>query len=308
MINPIKISISALLGLSLLFTSSSYAQDIEPRRWSNLPLGFNFVGVGYGYTTGDLFVDPLLEIEDASFNMHSIGASYVRPFKIGTKLARIDVLLPFSFGNWTGLLRGEPESVDRTGFNDPRVRFSINLLGAPAGSPAELRAYLVEHPVNTTLGVSVAVTMPLGQYFEEKLINLGSNRFTIRPQIGMVHNWNRWSYELTGSVFMYTNNNNFFNGKKQEQKPIYALQSHIIRFFKNNSWVSASIGYGTGGESTVDNESKDDVRDNLLGSASFGFRISKNQSAKVFYLWTDAIDDVGFDAHTFGFAWSIFFT
>ena len=32
------------------------AQDIEPRRWSHLPIGGNFGGAGYAYTTGEIYL------------------------------------------------------------------------------------------------------------------------------------------------------------------------------------------------------------------------------------------------------------
>jgi hypothetical protein len=38
-----------------IFAQPCLAQDIEPRRWSHLPLGSNFGGVAYAYTEGDIF-------------------------------------------------------------------------------------------------------------------------------------------------------------------------------------------------------------------------------------------------------------
>ncbi len=68
---------TALLGLGSL-AAPVHAQDLEPRRWSQLPTGINFVGVGLAYSDGDIFLDPVLEIEDASVQLLSAGVSYVR--------------------------------------------------------------------------------------------------------------------------------------------------------------------------------------------------------------------------------------
>lgn len=286
---------------------NSNAQDIEPRRWTPLPLGIHVVGVGYGYSSGDLLLDPVLEVENGRVRLHAMVAQYVQPLKVGNKLARLDVTVPYVIGRWDGLLAGETTVVDRSGFADPRIRFSMNLIGPKAMGPKEMQEYMVSHPLSTTFGASIAITLPLGEYFNDKLINLGQNRFVFRPQIGMVHNWRNWSFELTGSAFIYTNNNNFFNGKTRRQNPIYALQTHLIKRFKNRIWASVSLAYGSDGKTTVDGVSKDDLRVNGLGALSVGFPLLKTQSIKLNYLRTESFNDLGSDMNTFVLAWSIVF-
>jgi hypothetical protein len=56
------------LGLLLLALPCS-AQDIEPCRWSHLPFDTNFLGVAYAYTTGDIFLNPVMQIEDGEFSL-----------------------------------------------------------------------------------------------------------------------------------------------------------------------------------------------------------------------------------------------
>ena len=96
---------------------------------------------------------------------------------------------------------------------DPRLRLSVNFIGAPALRGKEFQAYRASHSINTVVGAALAVTLPLGEYEQEKLLNLGENRFIIRPQLGFVHTRGRWSYELTGSVFLYTDNDEFLGNK-----------------------------------------------------------------------------------------------
>ena len=136
----IKNFITFFISVAMLFVYGlSLAQDTEPRRWTNLPLGINAAGIGYGYTSGDVLFDPLLETEDVKVTAHTIVASYVRPFKIGKKFARLDVLIPFSNARWEGLLQGEPARVERTGLVDPRVRISYHILGPPALKREQLK-------------------------------------------------------------------------------------------------------------------------------------------------------------------------
>lgn len=300
---------TALLLLNLFLLSQSlFAQDIEPRRWSALPRDANIIGAGYAFSFGDVVFDPLLEAEDVKVSVSTVVLSYVKPFKLGDKLARIDIVLPYNFMLFEGTLSGNPASLYRNGFGDARFRFSINFTGAPAGNAKQLQAYYMENPVNTTFGASLALTLPTGQYFDEKLINIGQNQIIVRPQIGVVHNWNTWSYELTGSIFIFSNNNNFFGGKTRKQDPIFAFQTHLIKRFSPKTWASLSLSYGLGGESIVNNVSSADYRTNFLSAGSIGYNLTRQNSLKLTYLNSATLKDLGSNTHSIIFGWAhIFF-
>jgi hypothetical protein len=296
-----------LICCFMLYLTQGYTQDIEPRRWSSMPLGLNIIAAGYGYTSGDVFFDPVLGAEDVTYTGNGIVASYVRPFRLGNKLARVDILLPFSFSRWEGLLNGVAASVNRTGFADPRVRLSLNLTGPPPSGPKEFQEYLASHPVYTTFGVSLAVSLPFGQYFSDKLINLGGNRFVLRPQIGMVHYWGPWSYEFTSSLIIYSTNNDFFNGGELKQKTLFAFQTHLIRQFEKHFWASLSAGYNQGASSIVNQQFNDDRRANFVGAASIGASFAGTQGLKLAYVYSKTLKDVGATTNTVLLAWSIVF-
>ncbi|WP_163516359.1 transporter [Gelidibacter japonicus] len=294
------------IWILLLFVTKVYTQDIEPRRWTPLPLKSNIVGFGYGYTEGHIAFDPVVEIENAGIKQNALALQYVRPFKLGKKLARLDVLIPYAIAHWDGLLNGIPASVNRSGFADPRLRLSVNIIGPSAMEPKELHEFLVAHPVFTVIGVSLAVSFPIGEYYNDKLLNLGQNRFIFRPQAGFTHTWGNWSYELTGSVFIYTNNNDFFNASVRKQDPVFAMQTHLIRRFNNNIWGSLSLGTGLAGQSIINNQPKDE-QENIMGALSIGFPILKQQGFKLVYIRSQTLTDVGGDTNTFGAVWSIIF-
>ena len=296
-----------LLTSVLFYLPNSYAQDVEPRRWSSLPLGINVVGAGYAYTWGDVFFDPVIGAEDVIYRGNGFVANYVRPFRLGNKLARVDILLPVSFSRWEGLLNGVPTSVDRNGLADPRVRLSLNLTGPPPTGAKELQEYRAAHPVFTTFGVSLAITVPLGQYSNTKLINLGGNRFVFRPQAGFVHYWGPSSYELTTSLVYFTRNNDFFNNGELEQRGLFAFQTHLIRQFKKRYWGSISVGHNQGAASIVNQQFNDDRRENFVGAVSIGTSFAGNQGIKLAYVYSKTLKDVGATTNTVLLAWSILF-
>jgi hypothetical protein len=269
-----------LLGL-WLSAEPVVAQDLEPRRWSHLPTGINFIGLGLAYTEGEIFVDPVLEIEDAEVDMFITAVSYVHSFGLFGRSARFDVTVPFADGRWDGLLQGEPAGVSRHGLKDPRFRLSVLLYG---GDAMDRKTFAQTKRSNTVVGAGLSVIAPLGEYFDDRLINLGDNRWIIRPQLGVTHTRGKWTYELTGSVFFFTENDAFFQGAKLKNDPLYALQGHLIYTFRPGLWASLSTGYGDGAEPTIDGVPRDATTENWLTALSFGLPISRSQGLKFTYL------------------------
>ena len=149
-----------------------------------MPIGMNFAGLGIAHTEGDISFDPLLLIEEAKFDKESVGLVYMRSFSLAGKSARVDFTLPYHAGRWEGFLDGEFTHIRRRGFSDPRIRLSMLLYGGPAQTPKE---FVSSEHSNTVVGAAVAIKMPLGEYRSNKLINLGANRWVVRPQLGVTH-------------------------------------------------------------------------------------------------------------------------
>lgn len=300
-LNPLFFAL--VIGLYFSF-SPVLSQDVEPRRWVSIPLGTKVIAAGYIYTSGDVLLDPSLQAENVEIAVNTLVVSYVQSLRIGTKSARLGILLPWNFENWNGLLDGNPESLYRAGLVDPRIRFSINLLGPPATDIKGLQKYYQENPTHTVVGVSLAVHLPLGQYDRNQLINIGNNRFIFRPQIGFEHRWGLWSYELTGSVFLYTKNNKFFPDQQKIKDPVYALQNHLIKRFKSGIWLALNIGYGYGGEGAIDQRELNDYRSDLLFGGSFGVRLNPTQAIKLSYFRKEALNDIGSEVNSLGVVWT----
>ena len=96
-----------------------------------------------------------------------------------------------------GHVLGERESTYRSGLFDSVVRVSVNLVGGPAMSLPEMRKWQQK----TLLGVSLKVTAPTGQYDPTKLINLGTNRWAFKPELGLSRRWGNWVLDAYGGVW-----------------------------------------------------------------------------------------------------------
>lgn len=281
---------------------SAAAQELEPRRWSHLPAGVNFVGVGYAYTDGNIFLDPAVLVEDAQAEVHTVPIAYIRTFGLLGRSARVDVVAPFSNGYWEGTLNGEFASTRRQGFGDPKVRLALNLTGSPAQTMAEF----TPEPSRTIIGGSLEVTLPLGEYFEDRLVNLGSNRWVLRPQLGIVHTRGKWTYEATASAWFYGDNDDYqAPGRELEQDPLYALQAHLIHTFRPGLWASLSWAYGTGARAIVEDVRNPNEQSNVLWAASVGFPIDRRQGIKFALQVGRKTGDIGVDYERLILAYSL---
>lgn len=302
-------NLSALLVISLWYvlTNQAFGQDVEPRRWTPMPVGMNVIGTGYAFSTGDIAFDPVLQIQGGTVDMHTLVVSYSHSFGLFGRSARFDAIVPWQHAVWSGLLEGAPASVTRDGLADPVFRLSFNLYGAPAVGMDEFRQRAAAQPVNTVVGAAIAVKVPLGDYLEDKLLNLGQNRYVTRPQIGVLHTRGKWSYELTGSIYFFSKNEDFWGGNTLEQDPIQALQAHVIRVFRPGLWASLSAAYGWRGETRVNDVPKNDDKADFLAALSVGFPVSQKQGIKLAYIRSETQRITGADLDTLAISWSMQF-
>jgi hypothetical protein len=241
----------------------------------------NIVLGAFGYSFGNILLDPAVPIEDLDARLAIITTGYVRTLDIFGLSGKIDLVVPFAFGDWSAQLNGQDTTRSATGFGDPRVRFSVLLSGAPALSRKEFAAY---RP-GTIVGGALQVWVPVGQYDPARLLNLGSNRWVFRPQLGVSQTLARWVLEATAVGWFYTDNTNFFGGDRLSQKPIAALQGHVVYVFRRGFWGAVEAGYGRGGRTSINDEDKDTLIRNWRLGLTLAFPISGHDSIKFAFIF-----------------------
>ena len=297
---PTKLSVCVVFGLTtaVLMGANAKAQDAEPRSYTNTPVGLNFLIAGYLYSEGKIAFDPSSSIADAQFHSHTGVLAYVRSFDVGGQSAKFDVILPYSSFSAHGLVDGQPRQREMSGFGDPRFRFSVNLFGAPALSVKEFANYQQD----LIIGISAQVSAPLGQYDNSKLLNLGNNRWSFRPELGISKAWGPWTVEVAPSVTVFTENADFFNGNTFVQAPIYLVQGHIIYNFKSGAWVSLDGTYFTGGRTTLNGVRGDNEQANTRAGLTVALPVDRYNSIKL-NASTGISTRTGSEFGIFGVAW-----
>ncbi|MCL7972862.1 MAG: transporter [marine benthic group bacterium] len=255
------------------------AQSLEPRSFSPVPVSVNFAGVGYGYSFGNVLLDPAVPLEDGTGKVHSLLGAYVRTFSFFGMSAKADAIVPFAFGDWEGRLAGQDTSRSATGFGDPAVRLSVNFVGAPALEMPRFMAFRQ----GTVVGASLRVIAPLGQYDESKIINLGTNRWTFVPRVGVSQRLGRWNLEGVTAAWFFTDNPNN-QGRTIEQDPLFAVQASVSYLFDGGAWVSANGGWGSGGRATVDGVPGNERQQNTRFGATATYPLTRRASVKLAWI------------------------
>jgi len=176
-----------------------------------------------------------------------------------------------------GLVNGEPREREMLGLGDPRFRVSVNLFGAPALSAREFARYRQD----LIVGVSMQVSAPVGQYDNTKLLNLGGNRWSFRPEFGVSKAWGPWTVELAPSVTFFSDNTDFFGGNTFSQAPIYAVQGHVIYTFQSGIWMALNGHYLTGGRTTLNGVKSDNEQAITRAGLTVALPINRQNSLKL---------------------------
>jgi len=284
-------------------SSQSPAQELEPRSLARAPVRLHIFLLGYGYSAGNILIDPSLPIEDSRAKLHALTVGYAQVFSLFGQMAMFTLVVPIATGTWKGLLEKESTTVSRTGFGDPILGLSFNFFGAPALSG---RSFLA-HREKFVLGGSIRIRAPLGQYDETKLINLGANRWMFRPAIGGSVKLNKWILEAHLSSWFFTRNPKFFNGNTLSQQPLYALQLHVIYEFRPGFWVAVSTGRSNGGNLVANDISLENTQKNSRFGATLAIPLGGPHSISLVFT-TGVSTRFGADFDTFGivykYVWS----
>ncbi len=266
-----------MLGI-FIGAATSAAQELNPGAYTVSPVGANFIGATYQFSSGDVDFDPSVPIEQAHSRLNMLALSYGRALDVGGRSGTFLVVLPVMGGKQHGVVLGQFLEAQRRGIADVQVRMGVNLYGAPAMTRQEL----ARAPRRTTFGVSLTASIPLGQYDPAKLINLGTNRWGFKPEAGFTHNTGRaWLFEVYAGVWLFTSNHDYFGGKVRTQRPIGSAQFHVRYTFRPGLWLSANSNFYSGGRTTVDGRINLDFQRNSRIGVTFNVPLSRQDALRV---------------------------
>jgi len=285
-------------GVLIGFASPARTQDIEPRAYSNAPIGVNFLIAGYAYTRGGLSFDSAVPITNAHLNTSNAVLAYATVLDLWGKSAKFDAIVPYVWMSGTADYQGQPVQRTVDGFGNSAFRLSINLYGAPALTLKEFAAW----EQDLIIGASLRVSPPWSQYDAGRLINIGTNRWSFKPEVGMSKAVGPWTVEVQAAATFFTDNDEFFGGNTRSQDPLYSLQGHVIYGFRSGIWASLDATYFTGGRTTVSGVLNNDLQQNWRVGGTLAFPVDRANSIK-FYASSGVSARTGNSYDLIGVAW-----
>ena len=172
-------------------------------------------------------------------------------------------------------------------FRSGAVRFSVNLMGGPAMKLPEFAKWKQKR----ILGASLLVQVPTGQYDPRLLINIGTNRWAIKPEVGYSERHGNWLVDVYGGVWFFTKNPEFFSRNRfvpgqqsKTQKPIEVVEGHLGYDFKPRLWLSLDGNFWYGGRSSINGvENRATLQKNSRVGATTAIPITGRQTLKFSY-------------------------
>ena len=274
------------------------AQDIEPRAYSNAPIGVNFLIGAYVYTRGGIAFDSSLPIVDPELTTSSAVAAYARVIEIAGQSARVEAIVPYAWLSGSATYGGEPVERIVDGFTNAAFRLSVNLYGAPAMTLKEFAGW----EQDLIVGASFRVTVPWGQYDDTRIVNIGTNRWSFKPEVGISKAIGPWTLELTAAATFFTDNDDFYGGKTRAQDPLFSAQTHVIYSFPRGIWGSLDATYFAGGRTTIDGALNADLQQNWRVGGTLSLPVDRHNSIK-FYASSGVSSRTGNDYDLVGVAW-----
>jgi len=266
-------TLSLVLVLFMVFVAPIYrpanAQDDGPRAYWKGRAGTNVVS--FQYLNMHLQASDALQFDPSHYIYPSADAEadifilswarhltfFDRPSSLSVNVVggsvdvQFDTLLTPPEFLPPGVIPGSSFSQSASGYADPSVQLDVNLLGTP---PLKAGFDLINYEPTWTLDVAVMLGVPLGDYDDNKVVNLGLNRFYGRIAFPFKYHFGVFSpgymssLEIVPSVWLFAENDDFV-GQKLKNDPLWQLEAHWTHDFTRHFFGSIDLLYRKGFQS-----------------------------------------------------------
>jgi hypothetical protein len=262
-----------------LWSAAACAQELEPRAYSNGPVGMNFAIGAYTRFSGPVLLDPSIPVTDLDARINAYSLAYARFLELFGRSANVSIAVPYVSADLKGRVVDDAAEVHRAGFGDLRVRAAINLFGHGALTPGEF----ARREEALAAGVSLSVIAPTGQYVPTRFINIGTNRWAFKPEAGVSYPIGDWFTEAAVGVWLFTDNDDFQQSHRRSQNLLAVYQLHTGYTFRPGLWIAVDYGMYVGGRTALDGVENDDAQRNARAGVAFSLPLSRSWSSKLAY-------------------------
>ena len=267
-----------LLASAALWPTQAQAQVPARFYWKNLS-GGNGVPVIFNSISGNSnpFDPAHIVAPDAEFDATMALVGYAHTFELFDRAAMGAILVPMGRVSATGTVAGRTANQSASGFGDPTLEFTINLLGPPAQKDL---ADPLRYEPGFSLDLLADLALPIGEYNPDQALNVGLNRWYGRlgaPIVWQLGSWvpgRRTTLEFLPAVWLFGNNNDYL-GQTLKTDPLFQLDAHLTRDFTDRFWGAIDGVWYSGGQASINGVQGSNLNNIGLG-LTLGYSINDN--------------------------------
>ena len=259
----------------LCITGKASAQFNDARAYDNTPVGVNQLELTYAYVRSNASLDPSFAITGANVNVNQGIIGYTYYFGVFHRLAWVEAAVPVAGLN--GSITGKNVSVSISGAGDSSYQVAMLLKGGAALSIEQFQNYKAA----TTVGLSLTITAPTGLYDSNRILNLGSDRWSFKPEIALSRPFGsdqKWEFDAYGNVSFYTDNTSYQGKEILRQEVLPGLEGHISYSFNSKVWLSFDTRYSFRATTFVDGVSQNNAQENFILGSELNISMSPQNS------------------------------
>jgi hypothetical protein len=266
----------AWLGVAVLHGADpASAQFTDPRTYENTPVGTNQLEFGYAFVRANASIDAALILPGAELNLNQGMIDYTRYFGWRDRLMWVEAAVPVA--GLSGSIGGTNVHSATSGAGDSSFALAMLLKGGPALTQAQFEDY----KPGTTLGVSFAVTAPTGSYDSARILNLGADRWSFKPEIALSHPFGpdqRWEFDAYANVYFYTDNTSYRGREILRQESLPGFEAHISRSLNDRFWASLDTRYSFRATTFVDGIDQNNPQQNFILGTELNAALGRQNS------------------------------
>lgn len=161
-------------------------------------------------------------------------------------------------------------AVKKHGLGDVGAIFLVNISGAPALTRREFAQWQPDFYLTGSIGV----TAPTGLYKGTRLVNIGKNRWTFKPQLSYGKYLDpHLLLAVNANVQLFTANDKYKGSERQRQKALYGMEGHLSHDLGDPAWLSFDAIYAHGGTTKIEGVSQGNRQQTLRLGASGSFNM-----------------------------------
>ena len=129
--------------------------------------------------------------------------------------------------------------------------------------------------------MSLTVTAPTGLYHPNKILNLGSDRWSFKPEIALSHPFgpeHKWEFDAYANSYFYTDNTSYHGREILQQQPLPGVEGHISYSFNDSLWASLDTRYSLRGTTLVNSVDQNNAQQNLILGTEINVSINSRNS------------------------------